>query len=155
MRVCELMDEDTRQWDRGKLKAMFSQRTWEEILTVPLNHLQSQDILIWTENAAQKFSVKTAYCIALRMTTPTWVEHSTARDDGLIWNRIQALNVLPKVRMFLRKACFNCLPTRDKLHQRQVRVDRRCELCHHQSKIAHHIQWECPFAQNIWALFKG
>ena len=27
MRVCELIDEDTRQWDWGKLEAMFSQRT--------------------------------------------------------------------------------------------------------------------------------
>ena len=39
MRVCELIDEDTRQWDCGKLEAMFSQRTREEILTIPLDHL--------------------------------------------------------------------------------------------------------------------
>ena len=61
MRVCELIDEDTQQWDRGKLDAMFSQRTREEILSIPLDHLQSQDMLVWIENAAQKFSVKTAY----------------------------------------------------------------------------------------------
>ena len=24
MRVCEFIDEDTRQWDRGKLEAMFN-----------------------------------------------------------------------------------------------------------------------------------
>ena len=61
MRVCELIDEDTQQWDRGKLDAMFSQRTREEILSIPLDHLQSQDKLVWIENEAQKFSIKTAY----------------------------------------------------------------------------------------------
>lgn len=29
MRVCELIEKDTWQWNRGKLEAMFSQRTWE------------------------------------------------------------------------------------------------------------------------------
>ena len=82
MRVCELIDEDTRQWDCGKLEAMFSQRTREEILTIPLDHLQSQDTLVWTENAAKIFSDKTAYRVALRSSTQTWAEHSAARDDG-------------------------------------------------------------------------
>ena len=66
MRVCELIDEDTRQWGRGKLDAMFNQRSREEILSIPLDHLQSQDTLVWIENSAQKFSVKTAYRVALR-----------------------------------------------------------------------------------------
>ena len=57
-------------------------------LVIPLNHLQSQDILIWTKNVAQKFSVKIAYRVALRMTTPAWAEHFAARDDGTIWNKI-------------------------------------------------------------------
>ena len=61
MRVCELIDEDAWQWDHGKLDAMFGQRTREEILSIPLDHLQSQDTLVCIENVAQKFSVKTAY----------------------------------------------------------------------------------------------
>ena len=31
MRVCELIDEDTRQWDRGKVLATFTQKTWGDI----------------------------------------------------------------------------------------------------------------------------
>ena len=60
-----------------------------------------------------------------------------------------------KVRMFLWRACLNCLPTRDKLHQRRMNVDTRCELCLQQTVTVHHIIWECPFAQNVWALFSG
>ena len=118
MRVCELIDEDIRQCDQGKLEAMFSHRMREEIPTIPLNHLQSQDTLIRTENAAQKFLVKTAYRVALRTSTQTWVEHSTARENGPTWNKVWDLKVPPKVKMFLWRACSNCLPTRDKLYQR-------------------------------------
>ena len=155
MRVCELIDEDTRQWDRGKLEAMFSQRTWEEILTIPLNHLQSQDTLIWTENAAQKLSIKIAYRVTLRTSTQTWAEHSATRGDGPTWNKVWTLKVLSKVRMFLWRVCSNYLPTKDKLHQSRVSVDTRCEICLQQHEIAHHTLWECPFAQNVWALFKA
>ena len=117
MRVCELIDEDTQQWDRGKLDAMFSQRTREEILSIPLDHLQSQDTLVWIENEAQKFSVKTAYRVALRSNTQSWAEHSSAREDAPTWNKVWDLKVPSKVRMFLWRAVSNYLPTRDKLHQ--------------------------------------
>ena len=73
--------------------------------------------------------------------------NSAAHGDGPIWNEVWALNVPLKVRMFLWRACSNCLPTRDKLHQRRVRVETQCELCLQQAKTAHHILWECPFAQ--------
>ena len=90
MRVCELMDKDTRQWDGGssKLCLVRGLNMASSFLIIPFNHLQSQDILIWTKNVAQKFSVKIAYQVALRMTTPAWVEHFAARDDGTIWNKI-------------------------------------------------------------------
>ena len=99
--------------------------------------------------------VKTAYQVTLRTSTQTWAEHSAAWDDGPTWNKVWDLKVPPKVRMFLWKACSNCLPTRDKLHQRRVNVDTRCELCLQQTETVHHILWECPFGQNVRALFSG
>ena len=50
MRVCELIDQDTRQWDRGKIFATIAHRTQVEILAIPLNNPNSQDTLAWKEN---------------------------------------------------------------------------------------------------------
>ena len=36
-----------------------------------------------------------------------------------------------------------------------VRVEPTCEICHQQPETNSHLLWECPFAQNVWALFKG
>ena len=46
LRVCDLIDEDTRQRDRGKLQAIFTDRTRQEILNIPLTNLHSKDTLV-------------------------------------------------------------------------------------------------------------
>ena len=42
IQVRELINEDSRQWDQGKLEAMFTQDTVQEIMTVPLTNLHSK-----------------------------------------------------------------------------------------------------------------
>ena len=93
-------------------------RTRQEILAVPLDHLNSPDTLIWTEIKAAKFTVKTAYRLALCLNMQLWVEHSSSRAFQPAWSKIWTLNVPPKVRMFLWRACSSCLPTRENLHRR-------------------------------------
>ena len=96
-----------------------------------------------------------AYRVAMRLSSPNWAEHSMAREHSLVWNKIWSLNVPPKVRTFLWRACSNCLPTRDNLHQRRVSVEPHCEICHHKSETVSHILWECPLARNVWAFLKA
>ena len=123
-----MINQDTRQWDRGKLFTTFDQRTSAEILALALNHLNSQDTLIWKENKAHEFSVRTTYQVALRLKNTSAAEHSSARVHGVTWTKIWKLKVPPKVRTFLWRACPNCLPTRDNL-SRKVQVEAICEFC--------------------------
>ena len=44
--VSDLIDEDTKQWDRGKIQALFAPSTQQEILAIPLNNLNSSDELV-------------------------------------------------------------------------------------------------------------
>lgn len=78
--VRDLIDEDTRQWDQGKIHALFAPSTWKEILAIPLNNLNSSDELVWKETSAQNFTVKIAYKIALGLNNQTQGEHSQARQ---------------------------------------------------------------------------
>ena len=34
-------------------------------------------------------------------------------------------------------------------------MDTRCDICHYRSENTSHILWECPFAQNVWALMSS
>nr|POF00833.1 uncharacterized protein CFP56_73704 [Quercus suber] len=103
----QLTYEDKRQWDRGKVLATFAQKTCEEILGMPLNNVNSRDVLVWKENRAKKFTMRTAYRIAVRLKNPSYAEHSLAQSHGPTWRKIWRLNVPPKLA-----TCSGSVPLR-------------------------------------------
>ena len=74
--------------------------------------MTSRDRLIYKENKAKKFSVTTAYQVALKLHHPQLGEHSQARLDQKMWKRIWSINDPPKVKTFIWHACSNILPTK-------------------------------------------
>lgn len=62
--------------------ATFAQRTCEEILANPLDNVNSRDVLVWKENRAKKFTVRTAYRIVVHLKNPSYAEHSSAQRHG-------------------------------------------------------------------------
>ena len=72
-------------------------------------------MLIWKENGKHEFTVKSAYQVALRLRQKVDAEHSRAQEDGRRWKMIWKMNVPPKIKTFIWRACSNILPTRDNL----------------------------------------
>ena len=125
-------------------------------MSIPLQqNTAGRDVLVWKENRSQSFSVKSAYRFTIRMKEQTRIEHSTANTERPIWRKLWKLNVPPKVRMFLWRACANVLPTKENLNRRRVQVDPRCKICCQQPELVGHLLWECLMAQNVWALCCG
>ena len=122
---------------------------------MPLNNLNSHDVLVWKENKVNKFLVRTAYRIALCLKNPSYAEHSSVQRHGTTWGKIWWLNVPPNVWTFLWRACSNCLPTRDNLCKRRVKVTARCEICQQHRETVSHVLWECAFKRNVWSLSNG
>ncbi|KAK9988994.1 hypothetical protein SO802_029233 [Lithocarpus litseifolius] len=122
MKVKELVDEDTGQWDRSKLAYWF-----------------------------QPHTLKLAYSVALRLLHPSTGDHSDAAAVGRLWKAVWSLNTPPKVHTVLWHACSNILPTRDNLHSKKVQLEPACIVCNQQHETVGHILWECPFARN-WAI---
>ena len=122
---------------------LLSPKRRAEILALPLNHLDSQDTLTWTKNKAPKLLVKSAYRVALKQKFAGWVEHSSAWEHGMTWGRIWKLNVPPKVRTFIWRAYCNCLPTRNNLCRRKVRIEPICEFCRQEPDTTSHVLWSC------------
>ena len=155
LRVADLINRDTWQWDRRKIEDIFAPRTRLDILEIPLCRNRSRDSLVWKENNKHEFTVKTAYKVAMRLRQQMDIEHSRAQVDRKWWKMIWAMNVPPKVKSFMWRACSNILPTRENLRRRKVQVDERCELCCQQLETCAHLLWECPFARNVWAMVRG
>ena len=124
MYVRDLIDSSTMQWGRKKiLWLVCSQDSNGNTLLRTLEH----DTLNWTENTNNVFTVKSAYREVLRMKERSRIEHSTAGQDRHHWKKIWTLNVPPKFRNFLWRACSNILPTRENLSQ--LKGCKRAKLC--------------------------
>uniref|UniRef100_A0A7N2LLU9 Reverse transcriptase zinc-binding domain-containing protein n=1 Tax=Quercus lobata TaxID=97700 RepID=A0A7N2LLU9_QUELO len=108
---------------RDVIRATFMQATQNDILRLQLSNTRARDRLYWKENKAQQFTVKTAYQVALRLNREVGVEHSTVGEEKRFWNRIWRMNVPPKVRNFVWRACTGILPTRANLYRRRVPID--------------------------------
>ncbi|KAK9997342.1 hypothetical protein SO802_022028 [Lithocarpus litseifolius] len=88
MKVGDLIDQQTMQWNRSLIQATFMQPTQTAILRTQLSNIRARDKLCWKENKTQHFTIKTAYQVALRMQRETGAEHSSVRDDKRFWSRI-------------------------------------------------------------------
>ena len=86
--MSDLIDSTTMQRDRGKIFDLFVYQTRKEILAIPLSMTASPDKLIWKENSAKLFTVKSAYRVALKLKEKNRVEHSRAVTDRALWNKI-------------------------------------------------------------------
>uniref|UniRef100_A0A7N2MS02 Uncharacterized protein n=1 Tax=Quercus lobata TaxID=97700 RepID=A0A7N2MS02_QUELO len=85
------------QWDREKIFDLFVYQTRKEILAIPLSMTASQDKLIWKENSAKLFTVKSAYQVALKLKEKKLAEHSRAVTDRALWKKkIWTLKTPPK-----------------------------------------------------------
>lgn len=56
--VRELVDADTRQWDRDKIAYWFEPHTRNDILLIPSNNMHARDSLTWNENRSKLFTVR-------------------------------------------------------------------------------------------------
>ena len=155
LKVCQLFDADTRQWNRPLIQSLFHASTRDDILRIKLGDARTWDKLHWIETKSPTFSVKSAYHVALRLSNAAVGEHSLANQDKGLWNKVWSLNTPPKVRNFLWCACFDIFPTRVNLQRRKVQVNPKCGICGQQDETTSHVLWECPFAQCTWSHVPG
>lgn len=154
MKVKELIDVETGQWDRARIGYWFKPYTCADILHLPLPNIQSNDVIVWKESKSNSFSVKSAYSIALTILHPPIGNHSNAGTDGKLWTTVWSLNDPPKARTFRWRVCSNILPTFDNLYLKRTQIDPICTVCNQQRETGVHILWECLFACNVQALVK-
>ena len=70
--VADLIDQDSRQWDRVLLSDLFEPATINRILSIHLSQQSVNDQVFWCLNPSGEFSMKSAYN-AIR--TPSFISH--------------------------------------------------------------------------------
>ena len=100
MRVVDLIDPISKQWEVGLLQGLFSPQEVELIMSIPVCRTYVEDKLIWPYTASGTYSVQSGYkFLASAETDRNTTVHSSF--DGGIWKLIWSLSVPNKVRNFL------------------------------------------------------
>ena len=148
--VSQLIDHQTRAWDKDVVRSIFIPFEAKNILGIPLSHTQQEDTLIWGGTKTGDFVVRSGYHLLLEESHSSDPGSSNIAPQAQMWNSIWSLSVPHKVRHFIWHACHDSLPTRKNLHHRHVIDDPRCPNCTTVIEDTYHALWNCKNLQDIW-----
>ncbi|KAL0373090.1 UNVERIFIED_CONTAM: hypothetical protein Scaly_0990600 [Sesamum calycinum] len=150
MRVCDLIDATTKEWNHGLLRELFWQEDINAILAIPLSLIDVEDFFIWHHTPNGLFSVRSAYHVALSLAHQPLPSSSNLASP--VWKTIWKANVPSKIRVFIRKVAHNALPAGRNLLQKLRFEPLACPLCCSEDEDVEHVFLRCPFARQVWAL---
>ncbi|KAF7835257.1 cAMP-regulated phosphoprotein-like protein [Senna tora] len=144
--VDELIMPESNSWNLQLVHQSFDTTVAEEILKIPLSKRVREDGWMWVLSNTGVFTVKTAYKAMHQSYTSNnrWVAHKG------VWKRVWNMNVPPKIRNFMWRACRNILPTCTMLRNRGIDVDSKCCMCNTEDETTWHALYGCSVLQDFW-----
>lgn len=134
------MIADQNIWNLDLVKDIFSETDANLILTIPIQRMDN-DSWFWKEDKLGQYMVKSAYAII----RDNAVNSHTSSNYGF-WNQNWNLKIPIKVRHFMWRAIRECLPIKDTLRSRRIKVDIKCPVCNLNEETSIHALLTCPIA---------
>lgn len=150
--VEDLIDEHGPYWKEEVIRRSFSMEDADKILRMPLSSQKPCDKSFWAPTKSGKFSVKSAFHLAIGKFSKCAIHLPSASSSDPIWKNIWLTKTPPKVGHFLWSACSDSLPTKQNLFRRGIRMDPTCTRCGVENETLSHILVECTFAKEVWCL---
>jgi hypothetical protein len=153
LKVCDLIDPTTGQWDEETIKNIFGQQDIRDILSIPLRQ-GMEDTIAWHFDKKGVFSVRSCYQLGIHLR-----DHQEQRDTSSsaipsarspLWNTIWNLKLPGKVRIFLWRLCHNSLPTRMNIKRKRVELDTICPMCYRADEDGGHLFLKCKKVRQVW-----
>ncbi|CAL1372690.1 unnamed protein product [Linum trigynum] len=151
LRVSEVLCSGEGRWCDSKLSQWFDPSTCRTIKTIPLPREHVSDRLIWNDTEDDKFTVKYAYHLAVRLDKQSGKWRSMVSwMDKASWIRLWEANVPPKLKVFLWQIFNRILPTTKALIVRGIEVHPRCSVCWAETETLEHLFLDCLVARALW-----
>lgn len=152
--VSELINGDTKWWDSTLLETIFTKEEVHLIQSLPVSHLNREDVRVWRGTNTGLFSVRSAYYIQMETDAQGVAASSSLESNSRVWSSLWALKIpnAEKNKIKLWRTCHEILPTRSNLHKRKIIEDPLCPLCGRAPETVSHILWRCPSAMDAWSV---
>ncbi|XP_024178154.1 uncharacterized protein LOC112184104 [Rosa chinensis] len=118
-----------------------------KIKALPLSPHNHGDRWIWGGDKKGGFTVKFAYHIAQNRILED--DFSTPNPSATLWKHLWQAPVQGNVKVCVRKAAANILPTRSRLSERGIDIDTQCPFCDEEVESPIHALRDCPHAVSI------
>ncbi|KAF5481359.1 hypothetical protein F2P56_002016 [Juglans regia] len=148
-KVSELISEG--KWNKQLIERIFTQEEVEQICSIPISRLNSEDKMIWGGTKKGQFSVSSAYQMEMNKKEALKGESSRGREGDARWQEVWGLNIPGKVKIFMWRAMKELLATRVNLSLRKITDSSSCPICKNDDESVMHAIWYCPAAADVWS----
>lgn len=101
-----------------------------------------EDRWFWLDDEKGVYTVKSGYKSVIGL-----INSSATSQVEFNWQKLWNLLIPPKVKNFIWRAYYNCLPTLDNFQRRQVDVNYQCSVCQAGDETLNHAMWTCLFVR--------
>ena len=122
------------------------------IKKIPLKRAATKDTLYWPYSTSGHYTCKSSYMFLKQESKMEASQQVPPIHDKQVWKKIWQLQVPPKVKIFLWRACHNVLPTKQALLKRKVTADSICKRCRSTVEESVHAAWSCPELGEVWGV---
>ena len=112
-------------------------------MRIPLSIIPFANSWYWIFDPEGGYSVKSCYRAS---------QGVFSSQQCSVWKKIWSLKVPPKVRNFMWRVGFDCLPTATKLLTKHVHISPVCQRCHNADETSIHILFECHISCSSWGI---
>ncbi|WOL13133.1 hypothetical protein Cni_G21902 [Canna indica] len=135
--VSELIERNG--WNKEKIKKCFDESLGERIAVIQLNEEGKEDRWVWGKSISGQLSTKNVYCFVKE-------KESEVEMIDFSWNKLWALNVTERVKIFLWKLIWGMLPTSEWFCSKNGEETQKCFICSDEVDGFSHILFKCSFA---------
>ncbi|KAL4384556.1 hypothetical protein GQ457_15G009290 [Hibiscus cannabinus] len=139
--VFKLINFETREWDMEKIQNWFPKEIGDKIQAIPIGGPDSKDKLIWPFCKNGEYTVKSGYHFLVdhlpNVDSPT--TSVSSQNDPFLWKSIWTMNVPPKIKHFIWRACRNAIASKCNIKHRLKIGNDECPRCGEDSESLEHI----------------
>lgn len=150
-RVADLIQGDTGQWDRDKIRALMGEGALIQIENTapkPEANPLIGDRLIWLSSTRGAYTTREGYEKLFNQAQAA--PHFTPIQIAA-WKEVWANNlIIPRIQFFLWRAIHDGLPTLAKLSTRIATINPKCPRCGLETEYLMHTLFFCQIARDAW-----
>jgi hypothetical protein len=147
--VSELIDTNTRCWNRNLIREIFSPFEAQQIFNIPLSWRLPNDNMIWHWERHGDYSVRSEHHMIKEVVTLNTPEASSSNNQE-IWKAVWKIKAPQNVKNFLWRLARDILPTRGRLKRKRLSLDTICPLCFEAEENRDHLFMRCRLVQQTW-----